>query len=129
MRNIAMLAASAHICLAACQAGPTAGSLLDANSSQPQQQPYMRCMNDFWGNCTAVVSSRAEYKWRYVRPGVRSPEEEPAGKRQAEAAAKVQAAEHVTKVRVGDPAMRVRQPESAPPKAREVVQPAPKARE
>jgi hypothetical protein len=130
MRIIAMLAASAHIGLAACQAGPTAGSLLDANPNQPQQQPYMRCMNDFWGNCTAVVSSRTEYKWRYVRPGVRSPEEEPAGRRQAEAAAKVPGAnDHVTKVRVGDPAMRVRQPEPAPPKAREVVQPVPKVRE
>lgn len=129
MRIIAMLAASAHIGLTACQAGPTAGSLLDGTANQPQQQPYMRCMNDFWGNCTAVVSSRTEYKWRYVRPGVRSPQEEPAGRRQAEAAAKVPGAEHVTKVRVGDPAMRVRQPEPAPPKVHEAVQPPPKVRE
>ena len=145
MRIIAVLAASAHLGLAACQTSPTAdGSLLGPTAGEPpQQQPYMRCMNDFWGNCTAVVSSRTEYKWRYVRPGVRTPEAEPAGKRQAEAATKVQGATYVTKVRAGDPAMRVPQPETAappkvrevpdavppPPKARQAAQPAPKVRE
>jgi hypothetical protein len=35
----------------------------------------MRCVTDFWGNCTGVVSTRHAYRWRYVRPGMRPPEE------------------------------------------------------
>ena len=31
----------------------------------------MRCVNDFWGNCTGVASNRHDYRWRYVRPGAR----------------------------------------------------------
>ena len=31
----------------------------------------MRCVNDFWGNCTGVASNRHDYRWRYVRPGTR----------------------------------------------------------
>jgi len=27
---------------------------------------------DFWGNCTPVASSRHAYRWRYVRPGLRT---------------------------------------------------------
>ena len=33
--------------------------------------PYMRCVNDFWGNCTGVASNRHDYRWRYVKPGAR----------------------------------------------------------
>lgn len=89
MRIAAMLVASAHICLAACQTAPNAllppppqggASLLastaatapapaPANSAAPT--PYMRCVNDFWGNCTGVASNRHDYRWRYVRPGAR----------------------------------------------------------
>lgn len=36
--------------------------------------PYMRCVTDFWGNCTGVASNRHDYRWRYVRPGKRTPE-------------------------------------------------------
>ncbi len=84
-----MLVASAHICLAACQTAPGAllppppggASLLAStpatatapapanNSAAPT--PYMRCVNDFWGNCTGVASNRHDYRWRYVRPGAR----------------------------------------------------------
>ena len=28
----------------------------------------MRCVTDFWGNCTGVASNRHDYRWRYVRP-------------------------------------------------------------
>src|SRR5689334_11878305 len=88
MRIFAMLTASAHLLLAACQTAP--GGLLpppppEAASLPPAAappakkeaatQPYMRCVTDFWGNCTGVVSSRHEYRWRYVRPGLRPPEE------------------------------------------------------
>ncbi len=88
MRTVAMLVASAHICLAACQPapgsllpppfGPAGTTVLDsapaktpaaANSSAPT--PYMRCVTDFWGNCTGVASNRHDYRWRYVRPGSR----------------------------------------------------------
>jgi hypothetical protein len=31
----------------------------------------MRCVNDFWGNCTGVASNRHDYRWRYVKPGAR----------------------------------------------------------
>jgi hypothetical protein len=92
MRTITVLVASTHICLVACQ--PTPGNLLlsssgpDAKSalatapskvSAPQPDalkptPHMRCVNDFWGNCTGVVSSRHKYRWRYVRPGARPKE-------------------------------------------------------
>ncbi len=34
----------------------------------------MRCINDFWGNCTGVASNRHDYRWRYVRPGARPKE-------------------------------------------------------
>jgi hypothetical protein len=87
-----MLVASAHICLAACQtapgdllpslSGPAGGSLLastPANSPSTTSNtsataaptPYMRCVTDFWGNCTGVASNRHDYRWRYVRPGAR----------------------------------------------------------
>src|SRR4029079_10823636 len=89
MRRIAMLVASAHLCLAACQTAPNAllppppggASLLAStpatapapaptnHSAAPT--PYMRCVNDFWGNCTGVASNRHDYRWRYVRPGAR----------------------------------------------------------
>lgn len=92
MRKFAMLVASAHICLAACQPAP--GSLLPppsgpggtgllasapANTPAPPANgnaptPYMRCANDFWGNCTGVASNRQDYRWRYVRPGARPKE-------------------------------------------------------
>ena len=84
-----MLVASAHLCLAACQTAPNAllppppggASLLAStpatapapaptnHSAAPT--PYMRCVNDFWGNCTGVASNRHDYRWRYVRPGAR----------------------------------------------------------
>ena len=83
-----MLVASAHLCLAACQTAPgallppppggtsllastpaTAPAPAPANSAAPT--PYMRCVNDFWGNCTGVASNRHDYRWRYVRPGAR----------------------------------------------------------
>lgn len=85
MRIFAMLAASAHLLLAACQTGP--GLLLPPPSAEApsapaaseqvagKPTPYMRCVSDFWGNCTGVVSSRHAYRWRYVRPGKRAPEE------------------------------------------------------
>ena len=34
----------------------------------------MRCVTDFWGNCTGVASNRHDYRWRYVRPGARPKE-------------------------------------------------------
>lgn len=34
----------------------------------------MRCVTDFWGNCTGVASNRHDYRWRYVRPGSRPAE-------------------------------------------------------
>jgi hypothetical protein len=81
MRTFAVLIASAHICLAACQPAPggllppapgQGGTSLLANSPPT---PYMRCANDFWGNCAGVVSNRNNYRWRYVRPGARPREE------------------------------------------------------
>ena len=83
-----MLVASAHLCLAACQTAPNAllppppqggASLLastpPADNTAPAKSasptPYMRCVNDFWGNCTGVASNRHDYRWRYVRPGAR----------------------------------------------------------
>ena len=28
-------------------------------------------MKDFWGNCTPVAQERHDYRWRYIRPGMR----------------------------------------------------------
>ena len=96
MRIVAMLTASAHLCLAACAAGSSYdGTTAGAPVTASPQTPYMRCMADFWGNCTAVVSTRHDYRWRYVRPGVRPREAEPAARaaREAEPAARAREAE------------------------------------
>jgi hypothetical protein len=83
MRIFAALAASTHICLAACQTSPEAllpppggASPLAIPATTPSPAstpttPYMRCVNDFWGNCTGVASNRHDYRWRYVKPGAR----------------------------------------------------------
>jgi hypothetical protein len=90
MRIFAALAASTHICLAACQTSPEAllpppggASPLAIPAATPltvpaatpppasKPTPYMRCVNDFWGNCTGVASNRHDYRWRYVKPGTR----------------------------------------------------------
>jgi hypothetical protein len=82
MRIFAMLVASTHVCLAACQTSPGAllpppggASPLAIPAATPSPAstptPYMRCVSDFWGNCTGVASNRHDYRWRYVRPGAR----------------------------------------------------------
>ncbi|MBX9590055.1 MAG: hypothetical protein K2X43_12170 [Hyphomonadaceae bacterium] len=53
-------------------ASTTASTPPPANATSPA--PYMRCVNDFWGNCTGVASNRHDYRWRYVRPGARPKE-------------------------------------------------------
>ena len=82
MRIFAMLVASTHVCLAACQSSPGAllpppggASPLAIPAATPSPAstptPYMRCVSDFWGNCTGVASNRHDYRWRYVKPGAR----------------------------------------------------------
>jgi len=82
MRIFAVLVASTHICLAACQTSPgallpppggTSPLAIPAATPSPASTPtpYMRCVSDFWGNCTGVASNRHDYRWRYVKPGAR----------------------------------------------------------
>jgi hypothetical protein len=105
MRIFAALAASTHICLAACQTSPEAllpppggASPLAIPAATPSPAstpttPYMRCVNDFWGNCTGVASNRHDYRWRYVKPGARPRDlRESAKARESIAAARTPAA-------------------------------------
>ena len=45
------------------------------NCTQAVPPPSATCVMDFWGNCTRVSEKRHSYRWRYVRPGNRPPED------------------------------------------------------
>jgi hypothetical protein len=70
MRLVAISIAASQLLLAACQmpAEPY------APQTHRQYAPPARCKTDFWGNCMRVASQRHAYRWRYVRPGIRSRE-------------------------------------------------------
>jgi hypothetical protein len=67
--------------LAACQSASEPPRVPPIKGYIPKdgaiEAPKTPCVADFWGNCTPVAQERHAYRWRYIRPGVRSREDAP----------------------------------------------------
>src|SRR5262245_33994993 len=74
MRFLPMVLVALQLPLTACQTAPASYAPLPPPRPNRQDVPAMRCVTDFWGNCTRVAGHRHAYRWRYVRPGARSRE-------------------------------------------------------
>lgn len=72
MRIVAIVVAASLLFLAACQPAPEQARSRMLRDPAPPSAP---CADtDFWGNCTRVMAYRHDYRWRYLRPGVRTQE-------------------------------------------------------